>query len=369
MWSYVRKSGSVSYSERYKDPLSAKTKTATVTLKPTGHKKNDRRAAEAALKRIIDGVSAKESLPGDITLEALADKYIVWQRQRHKVQTAEGAKRKIGKICDLLGRDTIVSRLTASYVSERLGNVPSAYNERLTRFKAMMRWAYQSDLVSDVSYLDKITRMPDQTVKEKDMEKYLDHDEIRLLLDSMDIPLWKMLTEFLILTGCRIGEAIALEDSDVDLTAGSIQITKTFSLVTHEISTAKTATSIRSISIQPELADLCRKISEDKYRRGDEFAFKTKHFFCDDEGHRINYDAYRMYFERRMMSAVGRKLTPHALRHTHTAMLAEAGVPLETISRRLGHSDSEITRQVYMHVTNKMREKDREIVNRVKILT
>ena len=114
---------------------------------------------------------------------------------------------------------------------------------------------------------------------------------------------------------------------------------------------------------------LCRKISEDKYRRGDEFAFKTKHFFCDDEGHRINYDAYRMYFERRMMSAVGRKLTPHALRHTHTAMLAEAGVPLETISRRLGHSDSEITRQVYMHVTNKMREKDREIVNRVKILT
>ena len=75
----------------------------------------------------------------------------------------------------------------------------------------------------------------------------------------MDIPLWKMLTEFLILTGCRIGEAIALEDSDVDLTAGSIQITKTFSLVTHEISTAKTATSIH-YSVGKEVRSAIEKI-------------------------------------------------------------------------------------------------------------
>ena len=33
------------------------------------------------------------------------------------------------------------------------------------------------------------------------------------------------------------------------------------------------------------------------------------------------------------------ELTPHSLRHTHTSFLAEAGVSLEQIMDRLGHSD------------------------------
>ena len=49
-------------------------------------------------------------------------------------------------------------------------------------------------------------------------------------------------------------------------------------------------------------------------------------------------------------------------------MLAEAGVPLETISRRLGHSDSKITREVYMHVTEGMKRQDRERLEKVRIL-
>lgn len=58
-------------------------------------------------------------------------------------------------------------------------------------------------------------------------------------------------------------------------------------------------------------------------------------------------------------------------RSTHcgilTAMLAEAGVPLEAISRRLGHADSKITREVYYHVTEKMKEKENEMIKKVRI--
>jgi integrase len=77
---------------------------------------------------------------------------------------------------------------------------------------------------------------------------------------------------------------------------------------------------------------------------------------------------YSKYFRENTEAILGRRLSPHALRHTHTAMLAEAGVPLETISRRLGHSDSKITREVYMHVTDNMRQRDRERIQQVKIL-
>nr|WP_084552512.1 tyrosine-type recombinase/integrase [Bacillus cihuensis] len=47
-------------------------------------------------------------------------------------------------------------------------------------------------------------------------------------------------------------------------------------------------------------------------------------------------------------------LTPHSLRYTHTSLLAEAGVSLEQIMDRLGHSDDQITKNVYLHVTQKM---------------
>lgn len=45
------------------------------------------------------------------------------------------------------------------------------------------------------------------------------------------------------------------------------------------------------------------------------------------------------------------QLTPHSLRHTHTSLLAEAGVGLEQIMDRLGHTDDHTTKNVYLHVT------------------
>lgn len=49
-------------------------------------------------------------------------------------------------------------------------------------------------------------------------------------------------------------------------------------------------------------------------------------------------------------------LTPHSLRHTHTSLLAEAGVALEQIMGRPGHSDNQITTNVYLHVTKEMKK-------------
>jgi integrase len=55
------------------------------------------------------------------------------------------------------------------------------------------------------------------------------------------------------------------------------------------------------------------------------------------------------------MTELNPALTPHSLRHTHTSLLAEAGVPLEAIKERLGHGDDEITERIYLHITNVMK--------------
>ena len=54
-----------------------------------------------------------------------------------------------------------------------------------------------------------------------------------------------------------------------------------------------------------------------------------------------------------------------AVRGCSLALMAEQGVPLDVISRRLGHSDSRITMNIYFHVTKKMREKDNQKIKEV----
>jgi integrase len=51
------------------------------------------------------------------------------------------------------------------------------------------------------------------------------------------------------------------------------------------------------------------------------------------------------------------QISLHGLRDTHASLLAKAGVPIEVISRRLGHSSINITMDRYMHV---YRERDED---------
>lgn len=46
------------------------------------------------------------------------------------------------------------------------------------------------------------------------------------------------------------------------------------------------------------------------------------------------------------------KFTPHCLRHTFATRYLEAGVPLKTVSALLGHSQLQLTTDLYMHVIN-----------------
>ncbi|MFR0513299.1 tyrosine-type recombinase/integrase, partial [Limosilactobacillus reuteri subsp. suis] len=59
---------------------------------------------------------------------------------------------------------------------------------------------------------------------------------------------------------------------------------------------------------------------------------------------------------------IPKTISTHTFRHTHVSQLAELGVPLYIIQKRLGHSDSEITSKVYLHVTKKAQKKYDNII-------
>jgi len=54
----------------------------------------------------------------------------------------------------------------------------------------------------------------------------------------------------------------------------------------------------------------------------------------------------------------------HSLIHTHTTMLLSAGANIKAVQERLGHKKTDITLQVYTHVTDEMRKKTLDILNK-----
>lgn len=89
---------------------------------------------------------------------------------------------------------------------------------------------------------------------------------------------------------------------------------------------------------------------------------------CDVNGDYLGYAAFNKYLKNISKEVLGYEITTHYLRHTHVALLAEQGISLDLIARRLGHSDSDITKHIYFHVTEKLKERDNAQLKQVKLL-
>jgi hypothetical protein len=84
--------------------------------------------------------------------------------------------------------------------------------------------------------------------------------------------------------------------------------------------------------------------------------YHDKDFIFAKSAKNHGYPEHIKVIETRMnrllkLAKLNEKLTPHSLRHTHTSLLAEAGVGLQEIMDRLGHKDDSTTKNVYLHVT------------------
>ena len=365
MWIEKRKTG-YTYRDRYAHPLTGEIKNVSVTF--PDNKKQTKDIARRILQDKIKKELARINIPQRLTFGKLCDMYVEWQQECLKEQTASNTAGKCRVLMKLIGPAMLVDELNAWYVREQLkADKACTYNDRLKVFKAMMRWAYVNDLTENIAFVQKLQRRKDAPARIKDKDKYLEHEEIDALLAASN-DTYRLLTKFLLLSGLRIGEAIALEARHVNVRARTITIEQSWSLRIGGISSVKTECSCRTIYMQDELLECVKEINayrtaiEKKKKKVSRMFFPMQ--YCDH----ISYDAYRKYLREISKKAIGRVITPHALRHTHTALLAEAGIPLQDISHRLGHSNSKVTSEVYMHVNKSLRKKENERLKAVKML-
>ena len=370
MWTEKLSNGKFKFCERYTDYMTGKTKKVSVTMdKNTAQ---TRKTALATLNQKIQAAYAADDPHKEVTLADLVAAYTKSQELSVKKSTYTANSETCKTLIAILGSDTLAEHITARFVRERLqatGKKPGSLNNLLSRFRALIRWGYANDYIKDISFLDKIERFPDVSHRVKIQDKYLELEELHALLNAMRDPIWKTFTEFLVLSGLRFGEAAALEDVDVDLVNNVIHITKTWDGINRIVTTTKTASSTRDVFVQPELATVCRHLRALMLRRQLQNGLDRQQLFVfRRDGSHFQHQSYNKYLRGIALKNIGRVITPHTLRHTHASLLLAQGVDIGTISRRLGHENSKITKEIYLHITEKLKEKDNQQLAGVALL-
>lgn len=165
-------------------------------------------------------------------------------------------------------------------------------------------------------------------------------------------------------TGARRGEMCGLRWRDVDLDIGTMTISRSVVEAAHSVIVEKdTKThSSRRIALDPDSVFALRAQRERMVSRvascGGVFSDNSHIFSCDIDGARpwAPNDVTKAYIRVRKQAGLN-NVRLHDLRHFAATRLLAAGVPVRTVSGRLGHANAATTLGVYAHFVE---ESDRD---------
>ncbi|MDB6353636.1 site-specific integrase [Trichococcus sp. K1Tr] len=178
---------------------------------------------------------------------------------------------------------------------------------------------------------------------------------------------WYALFRLLAFTGFRKGEALALQWKDIDFVRGTVTVNKTLARGENNsliIQTPKTKTSVRTIAIDEVTLKILKEWRKEQSKEYLKLGFNTmaptQVVFTTYKNEYMQHATVTNRINKIIKKHDLKTITVHGLRHTHCSLLFEAGLPIQEVKERLGHSDIKTTMNIYTHVTKKAKEKSAE---------
>ena len=224
-----------------------------------------------------------------------------------------------------------------------------------TYVKAALKYAIRTNILSVNPAEGAILKGVDSKTKKEEL-KFLSLDEFKALEEALvkDIRA-DYTTRYIILfsmyTGARFGECLGLTWDCVDFENEKIKIEKGFDYqFTNDFTKGKTKSSKRTIDVSQRILTLL-----DELPRNKNVVFE-----------RVSNNAVNKSLQKALLRAgIKKKVTFHALRHTHASILLSKGVQLLTVSKRLGHADPNITLQTYAHILDEMKDSESDKIKQI----
>lgn len=372
MWAETTKDGKAKFREQYKDPLTGKYRKVSVTFDKNTNSTRRRAQIELEqkiahkLQHIQDGNIKQDVTLGQVIEEwepiykkqVLSGTYYSWLSYKKQIKSR-------------IGFDTLVSKITPKYLINLFEDMmyKEDYDKSfIVQLKAKLnhifKYAYQHDYTVSIPTTNLQINWPKSRSDNTIEEKFLEDDELEQVINYLDHDsgspfshVYASLCEWQALTGMRFGEASTIQIKNVHKEEGQYFADVHGTLVYHGLTMkeqyksplTKTESSYRTILLPDRAVEIFNEFSKGKGKN--DFLFSVK-------DHVVSIDALNQQLMAcKKKLGLNKILSSHTFRHTHVSKLAEMGVPLYIIQKRLGHSDSEITSRVYLHVTKKAQAK------------
>lgn len=331
-------------------------------------KEVNQKAKHAQLDFLSNGSTIKRKVVIK-TFKELSHLWLETYKLTVKPQTYDATVTRLNRhIMPTLG-NMKVDKITASDI-QMLINRLSKYYVNYTAVRSVIRKVLQQGvllgLIDYNSARDII--LPRKQPNAKKKVKFIDASDLKSFLEHLETSQHKrynlyfdaVLYQLLLSTGLRIGEACALEWGDIDLENGTIAINKTYNKNLKFLSTAKTQSGNRVISVDKKtLRSLKlyqmrqRQLFNEVGARVSEvvFATPTRKYF--------NASVRQSALDTRCKEAGIERFTFHTFRHTHASLLLNAGISYKELQYRLGHANISMTLDTYGHLS---KDKEKEAV-------
>lgn len=224
----------------------------------------------------------------------------------------------------------------------------------------LLRTAASGGLVDSNAARGGTLEIRDGAKRRKDLVP-LEADHVRALLQAAAGTTWHVPMNLVVRLGLRRSEVLGLRWDDIDLDAATITISRSLHRVRDEAGSRlvclepKSKTSARTITIGEPVARLLRdhRRAQRERRLFAGPAWRDEGFVSDNGlGGPLDPDSMSTAFKRFAAALeLPQGVRLHDLRHAAARLALEAGAPLESVSRMLGHSTLSFTHKQYVAPT------------------
>ena len=317
-----------------------------------------------------------------MTVGELADEYIAAKRTEVRLSTAEKTVRMLHRYILPATQGVRLDRLNAQKLQEwklaisSLGLSPRTNKNIYSEFRAMLNYAVKLEylprnpLTAVGNFKDNDFTPPKEKLHYYTAAEFLRYKaaaladaEQRGTLSEYAYYVFFCIAYYM---GMRKGEINALRWSDIDGNLLTVRRSVTQKVKGESAleTLPKNKTSYRTIEIPQPLMEI---LAEWKKRLAERDAYRDNYRVCGGGENGVLSDTNIDLHNRRYADAAGlAHIRIHDFRHSHASLLANEGINIQEIARRLGHAKIEMTWNTYAHLYPRESERSLSVLNRVK---
>lgn len=322
------------------------------------------------------------------TRVTFGDWFTEWMEHFRKTPTHRTRKRPAGKTIETYNqvyKDLIApsfARIRLADVTPRMivkffDQISEDYSDAKLRqtkaiFSNMFLFAYSLDMISD-NPMDKAKTQLASSSKESKHEVFaLTVEQEKLFMKYAKTNYHFPVIYAMDRAGLRIGEALALRNKDIDYSNSRITIDESLNYYRGEkerkLEGTKTESGNRKVTLFSDVAFVFKSHQKQMKEMMCKYGLNNPNdllFLSRYRGDFVTDTAVNASIKRivEKIHADGYKDFPnsvscHTLRHTFATRCFEKGIPLEVISKELGHADITVTARVYVHLLPDFRSQE-----------